>query len=298
MRQRYIPMVLLCLWVTSTAVQSAPGDVELLWQLDGFSTPESVLHDPQAGVLYVSSMEGGGYDKDGKGFISRVDLAGTMLERDWITGLNAPRGMGLVDRRLYVADIDRLLEIDVDSGRILNRYDIKGAIFLNDVAVSATGEVYVSDTETNRIHRLREQQVSTWLEGPALDHPNGLLVEGTRLLIGSWGTWMDPDAPSPHLGRMLYVPLVDNPPAPQDLLGADPIGNLDGVQASGDGTWLVSDWVAGKVYHLHGDGSRHVLVDAGQGTADIAYIRERRLLLVPLMKQDALAAYQLPATLD
>lgn len=297
MKKRYIPMVLLCLWVTSTAVQSAPDDVELLWRLDGFSAPESVLHDPQTGSLYVSSMEGGGYDKDGKGFISRVDLAGNMLEREWITGLNAPRGMGLADRRLYVADIDRLLEIDVDSGRILSRYDVEGAIFLNDVAVSATGEVYVSDTETNSIHLLRKQKVSRWLEGPALDHPNGLLVEDARLLIGSWGTWMEPNAPAPRLGRMLYVPLVDNPPAPRDLLGTGPIGNLDGVQASGDGTWFVSDWVAGKVYHVHADGSRHVLVNAGQGTADIAYIRKRRLLLVPLMRQDALAAYRLPAVL-
>ena len=166
------------------------------------------------------------------------------------------------------------------------------------MAVSAPGDVYVSDTETNIIHRLRGQVLSRWLEGAALDHPNGLLAEEQRLLIGSWGTWMEPDAPAPRLGRLLYTSLEDQPPAPRDLLDAGPIGNLDGVAATGDGAWLVSDWVAGKVYHVHADGSRHVLVEAGQGTADIAYLPEQRLLLVPLMKQGALAAYRLPAALD
>ena len=48
----------------------------------------------------------------GKGFISRVDLAGNMLEREWVTGGCMPReAMGMVNRRLYVSDIDRLVEI-------------------------------------------------------------------------------------------------------------------------------------------------------------------------------------------
>ena len=192
--KRCLSLLLPCLWAVSAPVGAA-GALERLWRLDGLSTPESVLYDPGTDSLYVSSMDGGGYDKDGKGFLSRVDLQGNMLEREWVAGLNAPRGMGLAGRRLYVSDIDRLLEIDADSGQILADHAIDGAVFLNDVAVSAAGDAYVSDTETNHIHRLRAGSLERWLAGPELDHPNGLLALDGRLLIGSWGTWMDPDAP-------------------------------------------------------------------------------------------------------
>ena len=42
-----------------------------------------------------------------------------MLEREWATGLDAPKGMALANGQLYVADIDRLVEIDPATGKIV-----------------------------------------------------------------------------------------------------------------------------------------------------------------------------------
>ncbi len=283
-------------WITlmpaliALPVMAAPP--QLQWRLEGVSTPESVLYDPIAEVLYVSSMDGGPYDKDNKGFISRVSLQGRMLEREWVSGLHAPRGMGLHERRLYVADIDRLIEIDADTGNIIMKHEAADSIFLNDVAVSAAGEVYVSDSETNTIHLLREGRLFRWLVDAALDAPNGLLVEPERLLVGSWGTWMQPDAVSPHVGSLLYVPLQRGG---RPIMLTEDLGNLDGVEPVGDGSWLVSDWVTGTVYHVHADGTHEPLLELVQGSADIAYIVAQRLLLVPLMKEDAVVAYRLEA---
>ena len=272
----------------ATSVMAAPP--QLQWRLEGLSRPESVQYDAATEILYVSSMDGSPYDKDDKGFISRVSLQGQMLEREWVSGLHAPRGLAQHERRLYVSDIDRLVEIDADTGEILMKYEAPGSIFLNDVAVSAAGEVYVSDSETNTIHLLREGKFFRWLVDSALDAPNGLLVEPDRLLVGSWGTWMQPDAPSPHVGSLLYVPLQQGG---RPTMLTEDLGNLDGVEPVGDGSWLVSDWVAGTVSHVHADGAHHLLLTLSQGVADIEYIAAQRLLLVPLMLEDAMVAYRL-----
>ena len=59
-------------------------------------------------------------------------------------GPRRTEGHGLVNGRLYVADIDKLVEIDAESGKIIARYDAPGAQFLNDVAAAPDGTVYVS----------------------------------------------------------------------------------------------------------------------------------------------------------
>ena len=125
--------------------------------------------------------------KDGNGFIARLRPDGTIIEREWVKGLNAPTGMALNDRTLYVADVDELVEINVASGEIANRYPAKGAIFLNDVAVGEDGTVYVSDTPMNTIWRLKDGSFEPWLANDDLNGPNGLLPQGDKLIVASFG---------------------------------------------------------------------------------------------------------------
>ena len=118
--------------ILCNAAAAAP---RLLWEVKDLEQPESVVQDPATGSLYVSNIAGAVMEKNGKGFIARLRPDGTIIDRQWVKGLNAPTGMALRDRTLYVADVDELLEINVASGEIVNRYPAKGAIFLNDVAV-------------------------------------------------------------------------------------------------------------------------------------------------------------------
>ena len=48
----------------------------------------------------------------------RFATFGKMTEAEWITGLNAPKGMAVLNRKLYVTDIDQLIEIDIKEGKI------------------------------------------------------------------------------------------------------------------------------------------------------------------------------------
>ena len=66
---------------------------------------------------------------------------------------------------------------------------------------------------------------------------------------------------------------------------------MDGIEPIGD-DFLVTDWVAGKVFRIAKSGKAELLLDLDQGTADIGYVPETGLLLIPMMMSDKLVAYK------
>src|SRR3954452_23673209 len=69
------------------------------WETDSvLKVPESVLFDKTNSVLYVSNIDGKDpWGKDGKGSIGKVGTDGKIIAVEWITNLNAPKGMGLLN---------------------------------------------------------------------------------------------------------------------------------------------------------------------------------------------------------
>lgn len=257
------------------------------WRLDGFHTPESVQYDRARQVLYVSNVNGQPTAHDGNGYISRVSLDGRLLDRHWARGLDGPKGMAIVGDRLFVADIDSLVEIALPRGSIVHRYPAEGAKFLNDIAVRQ-GVVYVSDMFGDAIYRLRDGELERWLEGPELMAPNGLYAEPERLVYGSWGRRTE-GFNTTEVGHLKTVDYETG--AIGDLGDGRPVGNLDGVEADGAGRYLASDWVAGALYRIRPDGHFEQLLDLPQGSADIAYVPQHGLLLVPQMMDGRVDAY-------
>jgi sugar lactone lactonase YvrE len=278
-------VVLLLTLTMSTAAAAAP---QLLWETKGLAQPESVVQDPATGAIYVSNIAGAVMQKDGNGFIAKLKPDGTVITRDWVKGLNAPTGLALYDRTLYVADVDALIEINIASGEIAKRHEAKGAIFLNDVAVDQDGTVYVSDTPMNTIWRLKDGVFEPWLANDDLNGPNGLFVQGDKLIVASFGKL--PDQGAPELGGLLAVDLKDQSVS---KLRGDPIGNLDGLQAREPGIYLVTDWAAGGLYRVGGKGKAERLIKLNKGSADFVYFADRNTVLVPIMLSNALVAYTL-----
>ncbi|MGH8119811.1 MAG: SMP-30/gluconolactonase/LRE family protein, partial [Gammaproteobacteria bacterium] len=164
---------------------------ELLWETSGLNNPESVVFDIKTGSIYVSNVNGGAGDKDGNGYIARLGVDGTILDKEWVKELNAPKGLAVANGKLYTADIDTLVEIDIATAAISNRYQVTDAKFLNDVAAAPNGDIYVSDMTMNRIHVLHDGKFTIWLESADLLNPNGLLVQGENLVVGAWGVMTD-----------------------------------------------------------------------------------------------------------
>ena len=276
------------LLLTLTLSNSAAAAPKLLWEVKGLAQPESVVQDPATDSIYVSNIAGAIMQKDGNGFIAKLRPDGTFIAREWVKGLNAPTGMALHERTLYVADVDELVEINVASGEIAKRHEAKGAIFLNDVAVDQDGTVYVSDTPMNTIWRLKDGIFEPWLANDALNGPNGLLVQGDKLIVASFGKL--PDQGAPELGGLVAVDLKDQSVS---KLRGDPIGNLDGLQALEPGLYLVTDWAAGGLYRVDAKGKAERLIKLNKGSADFVYFPDKKTVLVPIMLSNALVAYAL-----
>jgi hypothetical protein len=268
---------LLCLFFVGYGAQAEPF-LEKLWVTEGLNIPESVLvsRTGRTNILFVSQIDGDPSATDGKGGIAKMDFNGEVTNKDWVTGLNAPKGIASFDGKLYVADINELVVINIKSGQVEKKVAIPGAQFLNDVTVDTKGIVYISDTKTGKVHRYQNDLLDDYVT--KMDSANGLKSVGTHLIVGS--------------GTHLY--LVDKNKNKLEIAKGFAQG-LDGVEVASQGNFIVSCW-AGLIYYVYLDGKIRLLLDSqkeGINTADIAYDIDSQTLFVPNFSKNSVTAYKL-----
>ncbi len=259
-----------------------PRKLVKVWETDTtLRVPESALYDRKDNVLYVANIDGKADGLDGSGFISKVSLDGKIDNLRWTSGLNAPKGMGLHKGKLYVTDVYRLVVINTANGQAEKTYDAVGkGAFLNDVTVANDGTVYVSDSQADKIYRLKDEKWEVWMEGESLNKPNGLLAVGKdRLLIGS--------------GKIGALRTIDVSTKTMTTI-ADGMAATDGIVPDDKGGYFVSDW-NGQVFAVAADGQKQQLLDTREAkvnAADIEYIPGKKLLIVPTFYKNKLVAYR------
>lgn len=251
---------------------------ELVWETDSiFKTTESCLYDAKRGVIYVSNVNNAPRTKDNNGFISTLSKDGKLVKLDWAIGMSAPKGMGLFNDKLYVTDIDAIVEIDANTGKIANRYPLEGALMLNDITVNNQGKVYFTDMDTNKIYTLNEGKIELWKDSD-LTNPNGLLIEEERLLVASMGT-----------GTLKAYDLKTKKPSQL----AEGLGKGDGLVKLNSGNYVVSDW-RGEIFHIK-EGiatSLYNTIDKNLQTADIGIIPGENIILIPTFFGNGVKAYK------
>lgn len=293
MRKLLKSSILLWTLVLVVPCQAVPLPITPGWVLQqGLEQPESVIYDAKRSRLYVSNIQGQPLEKDGHGYLAMVSLEGQLLQKDWIKeGLNAPKGMAITGDILYVADIDTLVAINIQEAKIITRYEAKEAKFLNDVTADSKGRVYVSDMFTNTIYCLCEGKFSPWVQSAQLIGPNGLFAEKKALIFGGWGVITDGfnTSTAGHLKKINYVDKEIT-----SLGEKKPIGNLDGVVATGQGGYYVTDFMAGKLFQFDAQGHASELMKLKPGTADLTYIADKQLLIIPMMQDNELRAFLTP----
>ncbi len=247
----------------------------MVWETDTvLTTVESVLFDPESDILYASNIAGNPTDKDGVGFLSKLTKSGEIIELEWVKGLNAPKGMAIADGKLYVTDIDELIEIDLASGAILKTYPVEGAEFLNDVTAD-NGIVYFSDMSSGKIHSLTDGTVSTAFQG--VESINGLAIDMDGNLIG-----LDAEGFRRYLNDTEPVFINDG------VTGGDGLIVIDAE------TYIASRW-QGEIYLIK-DGREYLLLDTkaqNSNTADIGFIPDQNVILVPTFFKNKVVAYRL-----
>lgn len=260
------------------------------WQLTGLAMPESVIWDGDAGLFYVSNMGADAMSKDGDGTIATVDATGQLVQMDFATGLDAPKGMGIKNGTLYVADIDHVTAIDLATGAVTATYGGEGIAFLNDVTIGPDGTVYVSDTFGGAVYKIEGEGEGLALvaQGPELSGANGLMPWGEdKLLVANLG--------DVSRGFENIVPgwtvVLDIASGTVEPFGAtEPPNVLDGIAADGAGGVILSDNAAGTILRQMPGEVPSLVATLATGAADLDYDVDSGLIVVPITPEGRLVA--------
>ena len=132
---------------------------EIKWIVDGLNEPESAIYDKQTNSIYISNINGDPLKLDNNGYISKISVDGKIIEKKWVSDLDAPKGLALFKNDLYVADVNKIWKISLKNKNRI-KYKINDAGFLNDIVSNKNGEIYASDMFKNRIYRLKNNKIS------------------------------------------------------------------------------------------------------------------------------------------
>lgn len=242
----------------------------------GLAMPESAVAHPD-GRVFVSEI--GEFGKDGDGEISIIDRNGQVSTL--ATGLNDPKGLDLWNNALYVADINRVIKIDLDGSKtVIAKADDfpTTAEFLNDLEIDGAGNVYVSDSgkedgTSAGVYKITQDGDITEVLGSdaGIKRPNGLLMDGLgQMLVADFGT-----------GKLYRLDLASG-----EITGLNQgFGGADGLVRDSRGYLYISDWAGGNVWQLTEPKATPQLIGEGyQAAADISLAPDGRHLLLPDMK--------------
>ncbi|MBL7744271.1 MAG: SMP-30/gluconolactonase/LRE family protein [Chitinophagaceae bacterium] len=269
----FVPLFSLSL----TALYAQQHQLIKKWESDTvLKVSESVLFDAKNNVLYVTNIDGTEpWGKDGKGSVGKLGTEGKIINAEWVTGLDAPKGMGLYKGKLYVADMENLVVIDITKGSIEKKIAVEGAQGLNDVSIDKNGVVYVSDSRAKRLYRVINEKTELFLDN--LKGPNGVLVRGEDLYLLDAGGMYKVEKDK------TLTKITD---------GMD--GGTDGIENVAGNDFIISCW-AGVIWYVNADGTKEKLLDTREekrNTADIGWDVKTRTVYVPTFWKNSVVAYE------
>lgn len=263
---------------TEQADSAKTPELVLKWESDSsLKVPESVLFDKAAQVLYVSNIDGTNpWEADGKGSIGKVGLDGKVIAAEWVSGLHGPKGMGMFNGKLYVADLGNIVVIDIAAGKIEKSIPIEGATGLNDISIDPSGVIYVTEYLAKKLYKVENEKAELIAEN--LTQPNGVLFHNNELFLLD-GTGMFKVNTDKSLTKI-----------------ADGMeGGLDGIENIEGNNFIISCW-EGALWHVNTDGTKHLLMDTRaekRNTADIGFDPATKTVYVPTFFRNTVVAYEL-----
>lgn len=259
--------------------------------IEGFNSPESVIVKNQD--VYVSNVgkELKPTNKDGDGFISKLDINGNIKDLHFINELNAPKGMGIIGNTLFVTDIDTVKGFDIKTKKEVFSLTFDNVGFLNDITIKDNHSFFVSATDVGAIYEVNiksksYKKVINFTTANGLFYKDGILYAAE--LGGSPKTMFD------GKGKFYQIDLKNNK---LTRLGTFE-GVLDGVQKVGDKIYI-SDWInlekSGivRVYNLKTKKESVLNVEPFMGAADLWIDEKSNKLYLPQMIGNKLTIIEL-----
>ena len=179
---------------------------------------------------------------------------------------------------------------------------IDGALFLNDLATAPDGTIYVSDSTTLRIYRVRNGKASVFVEGgDASSSRTACWWTAARLILGTVGPAPQPGGAGRGRGRARrragHLFAFDLKTKQRTQVTNEPVGGIDGIELDGSGGLLVTDVIGARLLQVAKSGQVKVLAKFSAGGADFGYIaaQAHRGRSVPF--ENRVAAYDLTTAL-
>jgi sugar lactone lactonase YvrE len=284
---------------TAAATAAAPkkvGEIKV-------NAPEAVRYDPELDVWYVASFGEGEVSplgKDNNGSIGRYKGDGSADSVKFIAGgrggavLNAPKGMAIVGDTLWVADIDAVRGFNRRTGAPVATVNVRGAKFLNDIAVGPDGALYLTDSGLgpdpktglghpgpDRLYRVgADRKATVALQDSSLAAPNGI----------AWDSAGRSFVVAPFFGQQM-MRWAPGDSALQPL--ATGKGQQDGVEPIGNGRLLVTSWTDSSLNVIE-NGRWTRLTGGVPSAADLGWDGKRRHAAVPLLMEGRVEIWEVP----
>ncbi|MTI30000.1 SMP-30/gluconolactonase/LRE family protein [Xanthovirga aplysinae] len=156
--------------------------------------PEGIAIDPQSQTLFLNSLRKNkivSSKLDGnhpRNFINNSQFGylpgfGMTVKGDtlYALGNSLPKGKNK----------SVLLLLNVKTGSLIESYKIDNNVFtfLNDLAISPKNEIFITDSESNKIYRIQRpsNEMEIYLDSVAVEHSNGIAIsdDGKKLYLAS-----------------------------------------------------------------------------------------------------------------
>jgi hypothetical protein len=259
--------------------------------IGGFEAPESVIKYNDK--LFVSNIGGTAPNPmalDSNGFISELSADGKMLERKFSKAiLNAPKGLAVCNYVLYVADINRVVGFDMNSGKQVFELAIPGAMMLNDLCTIDGNSLAVSETINGAVYIINIPGRKYVFAG-RIDGANGVTYDAKTKQLFACGMGVQMNGKG-----KLFVKDISSADTLFTELPNSPTGIFDGLEFKDDDHLLATDWISTDAANKNGRFVVYGLKDHSVKTyltsispADLYYDKKTATIYLPEMMKNSL----------
>lgn len=253
-----------------------------------FRFAESCTYDAARNLIVVMNAGNPQTVEENDGYVSLLNPDGTVHTAKWIGAtrdgltLNHPLGSAIQGGVLYTADMDVVRTFDLATGQPGRVYAVEGATFLNGIAVTSDGTIFVSNTRPeSRVFKITaDGAASVFVEGEPLVSPNGVAI--------------DPE------GHVVVVNVGNNAVLTFDAANGQLLrtehaveGGNDGLVILPDGTKYVSSVRFGSVSRIRPGQPAEIIAAGIPSAASMGYDPRQHQLIIPMNPNNAVAFIKL-----
>ena len=264
--------------------------------IEGFEAPESVLKT--GNKIFVSNIGGAQFNpmaKDSNGFISMVSADGQVLQKKFQKGiLNGPKGLAVLGNTVYVADIDRVVGFNMNTGDQVFELTIPEATFLNDLCSAGNNMLVVSESRKNKVYLINTLAKSFSFLGSIVG-ANGVTYKPSTNQLFACGMGSQSAGPG-----KLYVKDLSNKDTVFTELPGSPTGVFDGLEFVDNDHLIVSDWISfssdkGRLVVYDLKNHTNTVYSVNAGPADIYFDKASDTVYIPHLTKNQVEINKLSA---